>query len=216
VSGTPWHNSDGQDPSDEALIAAYVAGGPQAGEAFDRLVDRHAQFVYAVCFRYFGNPADAEDAAQDAFVTVLRRASSYRGSARFSTWLYRVTINACNDIARRRSRRPRAGGVDVTILADLAAADDPLATRELSVELERALARLDPTTRTLVLLHDVQGLPYADIAARLGLPVGTVKSRIHRGHARLASLLQHLSATTGDTGRPDPREPLPPAGPPRR
>lgn len=212
----PWPSTDGQQPSDETLVAAYVRGGPQADAAFDLLVERHERRVYAICFRYFGNPADAEDAAQDTFITVMRRASSYRGAARFSTWLYRVTVNACNDLARRRARRPRAEGADVDALADLAASEDLLAARELSLELERALAQLDPVTRDAIVLHDVHGVPYADVGARLNLPIGTVKSRIHRGHARLAALLRDLSAPRLVAGAPEREEPLPPSEPPRR
>lgn len=171
---------------DGTLVADFLAGDDAA---FDALVARHERRVYAVCFRYFGNAADAEDATQDTFLILLRRASTYAGTAAFSTWLYRVAMNACNDLARRRARRPRGAGVDVEALADRAAAEDPLSGRELGVDLERALAQLDETTRTAILLHDVGGLPYEDVAARLEIPVGTVKSRIHRGHARLAGVL---------------------------
>lgn len=190
-----------RDRSDAALVTAFLAGDEAA---FDILVERHSPRVYAVCLRYFGNTADAEDALQDTFVTLLRRAQTYRGTAAFSTWLHRVATNACHDLSRRRARRPRSTGDDVERLAELAAPDDPLAARELGLELERALAVLDATTRAAVVLHDVQGLPYADIATRLDLPVGTVKSRIHRGHGRLADVLAHL------------REPVGPAEPPRQ
>jgi len=187
------------DRADAELVAAFLDGDPAA---FDRLVVRHSPRVYAVCLRYFGNAADAEDALQDTFVTLLRRAETFRGTAAFSTWLHRVAMNACHDLSRRRARRPRSTGDDVERLAEMAAPDDPLAALELGLELERALSVLDETTRAAVVLHDVAGLPYADIAARLDLPVGTVKSRIHRGHGRLADTLAHL------------REPVGPAEPP--
>lgn len=182
--------SRGQDPderTDGALVSAFLAGD---GSAFDVLVGRHERRVYAICYRYFANPADAEDATQDTFVILLRRASTYAGTAAFSTWLYRVAMNACNDLARRRARRPRVTSAGVDALAELPDDDDPLGDRELGVDLSRALARLDATTRDAIVLHDVQGLPYEDIATRLGLPIGTVKSRIHRGHARLADALR--------------------------
>ncbi len=153
---------------------------------------RYQRRVFGICLHYFGNAADAEDAAQDAFVAVLRRASTFTGAASFSTWMYRVATNACNDLARKRSRRPQSAGDDVERLQDTASADDLIGRRELGVELEQALATLDPEFRDVIVLHDVVGLPHAEIAARLDVPVGTVKSRIHRGHARLASALQHL------------------------
>lgn len=148
--------------------------------------------MFGICLQYFGNAEDAEDAAQEAFVALLRRGSTFSGTAAFSTWMYRVTTNACNDLARRRARRPRSTGDDVTQLADTAAVDDLLANRELGVELEAALADLEPDTRAVIVLHDVVGLPYADIAERMGIAVGTVKSRIHRAHGVLAGRLVHL------------------------
>jgi RNA polymerase sigma-70 factor, ECF subfamily len=175
-------------PSDKVLLTAFVDGDQ---DAFDQLVDRHARRVYAICLRYFGNPADAEDAAQEAFLTLYRRAGTFTGAARFSTWMYRVATNVCNDLARKRGRRPQAANQNVADLA-LNPAADLLANRELGMDLEAALAALDPEYRELILLHDVGGFGYADIAVHLGVPVGTVKSRIHRGHARLAATLRHL------------------------
>jgi RNA polymerase sigma-70 factor, ECF subfamily len=194
-------NGDRQSGRDDAaLVADFLAGDEQA---FDALVARHERRVYAICYRYFGNTSDAEDATQDTFLTLLRRASTYAGTAAFSTWLYRVATNACNDLARRRARRPRSAGTDVERLADWAAAGDPLGDRELGVDLERALATLEPATRTAIILHDVRGLPYEEIATQLDLPVGTVKSRIHRGHARLAETLAgHRAAEPSGPARP--------------
>jgi RNA polymerase sigma-70 factor, ECF subfamily len=160
--------------------------------AFDMLVRRYRRRVFGICLQYFGDPRDAEDATQDAFIALLRRASTFAGTAAFSTWMYRVAINACNDLARKRARRPRSSAEDPAALADVATLDDVLANRELGVELEAALRRLDPIYREAVVLHDVIGLPQAEIADRTGVAVGTVKSRIHRGHAQLASALTHL------------------------
>lgn len=187
-------------PSDEELVAAYVAGDLRA---FDEIVTRYERRVFAICLRYFGNPTDAEDAAQEAFVTLLRRAETFSGAAKFSTWMYRVTVNTCNDIARRRGRRPQAAADDIETLADaLPPADDALANRELGMELEQALSVLDPQTREAIVLHDVQGVPYADIAAAWGVAVGTVKSRIHRGHARLAAMLSGMTEPSAPSGPP--------------
>ena len=163
---------------------------------------RYRKRVFGICMAYFGNAGDAEDATQETFVALLRSAGTFSGTAAFSTWMYRVATNACNDIARKRARRPRPSTVEVEDLANTAGIEDVLATRELGLELETALQRLDPEHREVIVFHDVLGLPYADIAERLGLAVGTVKSRIHRGHARLAAALVHL------------REPNPSSAPP--
>ena len=199
---------DQEDPAaDERLLAAFLDGDQRA---FDELVSRYQRRVYGICLRYFGNPSDAEDAAQDAFVAVYRRAASFSGTAAFSTWMYRVATNACHDLARKRARRPKSAGVDVERLADsVTAAEtaDASVTAELDDDLRAALEALDPDTRDAVILHDVRGVPYADIAARSGVAVGTVKSRIHRGHARMAAALaESRAAPVGEAGRePHPR-----------
>ena len=184
-------------------MAAYV-GGDEA--ALDELVRRYRRRVFGICMAYFGNASDAEDAAQEAFVALVRKASTFTGAAAFSTWMYRVSTNACNDLARKRSRRPRSSSDGVETLAEQASVDDLLGNRELGIELEAALAQLDPEYREVIVLHDVAGLPYADIGERLGLATGTVKSRIHRGHARLAAALTHLrepnSPIAPPTGQP--------------
>lgn len=201
--------------TDEALVAAFVGGDDRA---FDTLVARYERRVYGICYRYFGDAADAEDAMQDTFVTLLRRAQTYSGSAAFSTWLYRVATNACNDLARKRSRRPRtvplAGDADdgdtpavAEPAGDAHAVEDVLANRELGMELTAALSELDAEQREAVVLHDMYGVPYHEIAARTDVAVGTVKSRIHRAHARLAAAL-------GRADEPPAREPSRPSRPP--
>lgn len=181
--------------ADEVLVARWVA---QDHDAFDELVRRYTKRVYGICFRYFGDRSEAEDAAQDAFVSLMRRASTFQGTASFSTWMYRVAVNACNDLARKRGRRPRNAGVEVADMAnDLPSTEDIIGQRELGMVLEQALTQLDPETREAIVLHDVQGVPYHDIAERLGMAVGTVKSRIHRGHARLAVLLTDVESAEG-------------------
>jgi RNA polymerase sigma-70 factor (ECF subfamily) len=87
-------------PSDEALLAAHLRGDPRA---FGELVARHERRIYGLCLRILGNREDAEDAAQEAFLAALRKASSFRRAAAFSTWLYRIAVNAATDQARRRA-----------------------------------------------------------------------------------------------------------------
>jgi len=177
--------------ADLELVARAQAGDDTA---FDAIVERHADHVYAICLRYFRNPHDAEDAFQAAFLACHRGLKSFGGRAALSTWLYRVATNACHDLARRRARQPRTvpldddrGGARPEV-ADLAAVDQ-LAAAELRPDLRDALQQLEVDQRHAVVLRDVVGASYADIAAAQGVAVGTAKSRVHRGHARLAELL---------------------------
>jgi RNA polymerase sigma-70 factor, ECF subfamily len=172
--------------TDEDLVAGWVGGDRSA---FDELVRRYERRVYAICYRYFGNASDAEDAAQDAFIALLRRAGTFTGASSFSTWMYRVATNACNDLARKRARRPQPAAGGMERLAETASPDDALAARELGLELADALAQLEAEQREAVVLHDIVGLTHAEIAARQGVAVGTAKSRVHRAHGRLADLL---------------------------
>lgn len=152
-----------------------------------------------------GNDADADDAAQEALLALVRGLRSYDGRAAFSTWSHRVVVNACLDELRRRSRRPRpvddpdarspgvagerAGGPTPTGPG----IDDTVSDR---LDLDAALMALAPELRAAVVLRDVGGHDYAAIAAILGVPIGTVRSRLSRGRARLARLI--------DAGNPSP------------
>lgn len=174
------------DAPDDHLLAAWAEQGDRA--ALDALVRRHEQRVYGLCLRYFRDPVLAQDAMQETFLLLVRRAGTFRGGARVSTWLHRVTINACHDLARKRARRPE----DPTELREHPAPpaiEDPLAHRELTLELREALAELDVESRRMVVLRDALGYSYAEVADDCGVPVGTVKSRVHRAHARLALVL---------------------------
>ncbi len=209
------------DRTDEELLAAFRDGDRHA---FDELVSRYSRRVWAIGYRYFGNAEDAEDAAQDAFVALLRRGSTFTGASSFSTWMFRVATNACNDLARKRARRPRRDGSDVELLGEHSGADrtaalvtgveEQLAQVTLGPELVAALRTLDPDSCEAVVLHDVYGVPYAEIAERSGVAVGTVKSRIHRGHSKLAEVLRaRSSGSEADAGEPSP-PPRPPTSSP--
>jgi RNA polymerase sigma-70 factor, ECF subfamily len=179
--------------SDEELLAATRQPGERE-RAFATLVDRFERRVYAICYRYFGNAADAEDATQETFVTVLARADRFRGESALSTWLYRVTVNTCHDLARRRARRPQTPVEDVVAASDGALRHaeigwepgDPAEAREVEAAVQRALLNLDDVSRVLVVLVALEELSYAEAAEIVGVPVGTAKSRVHRARARLA------------------------------
>jgi RNA polymerase sigma-70 factor (ECF subfamily) len=173
----------GDDPRSDEELAADAARGESA--ALDALLARHLDRVFAVCRRVLSNPEDALDAAQEALIAVSRRIDRYDGTARFTTWLYRVATNAAIDEARRRGRRP----TPVEVLperAGVSGIDDDVVER---LDVDAALATLRPEFRAAVALRDLAGLDYAEIAAVLDLPAGTVRSRIARGRAALADRL---------------------------
>jgi RNA polymerase sigma-70 factor, ECF subfamily len=189
--------------SDEALVEAAQAGDDRA---LDALLRRHHDRVYAVCRRLAGNDADALDATQEALLTVVRRLDRYDGRAAFTTWLYRVTTNACLDELRRRTRRP-VPTADEDLVADLPSTgpsvDGAVAAR---IDVDDALGQLAIEFRAPVVLRDLCGLDYAEIADVLDLPPGTVRSRIARGRAALAHLLAGNPAPSGPRPRADTHE----------
>ena len=181
------------DQQDRAWLAAHVEGDP---EAFGRLFTRHRERLWALALRTLGEREEAADALQDAMLSAHRSAASYRGDAKVTTWLHRIVVNACLDRVRRRTARPtvplpegEAGQPRET--------RDALAERETAIEVEAALAMLPDEQRIAIVLVDVHGMPVDDVAAVLGVPSGTVKSRCSRGRARLALALGHLRNRPG-------------------
>ncbi len=193
-------------PSDEALLAAHLRGDPRA---FGELVARHERRIYGLCLRILGNREDAEDATQEAFLAALRKAASFRRAAAFSTWLYRIAVNAATDQARRRGRArlaaldPEDAGLAVAPGGELG---EVVAS---AVAVQTALAQVPEEFRVAVVLCDLYRVPYADAAQILEVPVGTVKSRVFRGRLALAEQLGGASPDA-EPARP----PLRVAGPP--
>lgn len=172
--------------SDEALIRAFVAHKDMA--ALEVLLLRHEARVFGMAHRILGNRTDAADATQDVFLTVLRRAGQFRHESAFTTWLFRLTTNACHDMGRRRGRTP----VPIDTLDQEAgrlwgsgAHPDP----DARIELEQALQKLVPDQRAAVVMRDLYAMSYQEIGRATGSRVGTVKSRIARGRLRLAEIL---------------------------
>ena len=162
-------------------------------EAFGCLVRAYEKRVFALTRRLCVDPSDAEEAAQDAFLAVWQGLPSFRGEARFSTWLYRLTVNACTDILRRRQRRSgRDEPLDrAEALPDLAPSPQEAAERkELRSAIEAGLRQLPEEYRTALVLREIQQLSYEEIAQTTGAKSGTIKSRISRGRGLLRKFLQ--------------------------
>jgi RNA polymerase sigma-70 factor (ECF subfamily) len=179
---------------DQAALVASAIGGDRG--AMDRLLRIHYDRMYAVCRRITGNDADAADAAQEAMISVVRSLPRFDGRSSFATWVYRIATNASLDELRRRRRRPaladRDAGRDDD--RDTGTADPHAATRVEAIAdrmaIDAALADLSDDFRVPIVLRDVADFDYAEIADTLGIPVGTVKSRIARGRGALAQLLR--------------------------
>ncbi|MDQ3757223.1 MAG: RNA polymerase sigma factor [Actinomycetota bacterium] len=159
--------------------------------SLDTLLRRNYPSVYALCRRMTGNDADAADAAQDALVAMVRGLSRFDGRSRFSTWAYRVTTNVCLDELRRRRRRPEPH--DDASLARTAPSPGIEGAVVDRVDIDAALRSLPPDFRAAVVLRDLCGLDYEEIGTVLGIPAGTVRSRISRGRAAVADRLGNPS-----------------------
>ena len=178
--------------ADEHVLATYVdASRPRSDReaAFHELMRRYHRRVFAVCFRVLDDRSDAEDATQETFVKLARKAASFRGDAKLSTWLYRIARNVCTDHVRYDARRPTTPVDDLTTIGNEPVVDDVIAGRETALSVQAALAHLDDRSRQLLLLVAVDGLSYAEAAEVADLPVGTVKSRISRARVQLGALL---------------------------
>lgn len=165
--------------------------------ALDRVLRVHYDRMYAVCRRLTGNDADAADACQEALISIVRNIGKFDGRSQFGTWTYRVAVNASLDELRRRRRRARPDDRIVEARSD---EPDPTPDPSISIgdrmALDAALATLTPEFRAAVVLRDVAGLDYAEIAEALEIPAGTVRSRIARGRAALAAVLRSPDAGT--------------------
>jgi len=181
-SGPPAGAGAGE-RSDAELIDRFLAGD---SAAFTALVHRHERRVYNLAFRMLGREEDAKDATQEAFLSALRKLSTFRGQAAFTTWLHRVTVNACYDLLRRRRREPVPSDPQEQPGPPEA---DPAASVSSAVDVQRALLGVPEEFRSVLVMRDALDMAYDDIADVLGIPTGTVKSRLHRGRVALARLL---------------------------
>ena len=155
--------------------------------ALDSLLRRHYDRLYALCRRMTGDRADAADACQEAMIAIVRGLPAFDGRSAFGTWAYRVATNACLDELRRRRRRPEPGLPEGS--AEVASPLDQVEASTTRVDLDKALQSLPADFRAAVVLRDLCGLSYEEIAEALVIPPGTVRSRIARGRSALAPLL---------------------------
>ncbi|MBC7247495.1 MAG: sigma-70 family RNA polymerase sigma factor [Actinobacteria bacterium] len=181
---------------DEELVRAFLEGDR---EAFEELVRRYHPVVLNMACRLLGNRDDAADVCQEVFILLLRKLGSFRGEAKFSTWLYRVSLNACHDHARRARRHvslSESPGEDMPemeqLLPDegLEGPEESMEREEVRRKVQEAIRRLPPKFKEVIYLHDISGCNYKEVAEILDINLGTVKSRLNRARARLAGELE--------------------------
>jgi RNA polymerase sigma-70 factor, ECF subfamily len=167
--------------------------------AFDVLMQMYEKKVYSLCYRMARDPDDAADLAQEAFLKVYRALPSFKGQSLFSTWLFRIVTNTCLDERRRRSSRPSTVSLDKPLETEegemtLTLPDnspDPLTSAvesELQAEIKHLLTMLPAEQRLVLVMRDLEGYSYMEIAESLNLTMGTVKSRLNRARSRLRDL----------------------------
>ena len=177
--------------SDERLLIKAAAGGDSA--AFEQLMRRHEGKMYAVALRMCASREDAQDCMQEAMIRAYRAIENFRFQSSFATWIYRITMNTCLDELRRRKVR-QAASLDALLDSGWAptGGDSPeghALSSERRRELEKAIHSLPEDMRAAIILRDIQGFSYDEIAKILSVNVGTIKSRISRGREKLREIL---------------------------
>lgn len=178
--------------AEEAIFIRRAQNGDSA--ALEKLLLAYEKKVYNIAYRLMGSDADAADMAQESLIKIYRGVKSFKGQASFSSWVYRLTVNTCMDGLRKRKRAPVS--LDYTMESGVPFEDTAAETPEthaLSIErsedIQKAINMLSFEHKTVVVMRDITGLSYEEIADALQISVGTVKSRINRGRQRLKELL---------------------------
>jgi RNA polymerase sigma-70 factor (ECF subfamily) len=185
--------------TDEELVARAKAGDL---DCFNQLVSRWERPIYALAYRTLGREEEARDVVQEAFLRAYRGLKGFKGEAKFSSWLYRITLNLCRDWSRRERRAPIVQvpeGTDPMDLADehvqpTESVEDLVARREMSAAVAKAMAELPEEQRTAILLKEYHGLTFQEIAGMLDCPLSTVKTRLYQGLSVLRRRLERRQA----------------------
>src|SRR5688572_31018299 len=187
--------------SDEELVALSQGGDL---DSFNQLVLRWERPIYALAYRVIGREEEARDVAQETFLRAFRALKGFKGQAKFSSWLYRITLNLCRDWIRREKRTPVAvapEGVDLVELAGEASPsesiEDLVARKEISAAVARIMAELPDEQRTAILLKEYHGLTFQEIADMQDCPLSTVKTRLYQGLTVLRRQLERSGVSGG-------------------
>ncbi|GKS64734.1 RNA polymerase sigma factor [Nitrospira sp.] len=187
-------------PDDAQLVARSLK---HDHEAFGQLIERHASTIVSLAYRMVGNRAEAEDLAQEAFLTAFKALSTFRADSKFSTWLYRIGVNKCKDWLR--AKRPGKGPADLdvdealdSLVAEMRTPERLLSQQQVATQLEDAIARLPPLYREAFVMKHVEGLRYEEMEEILGVSSDTLKMRVYKGRLQLSRDLVALRPTGED------------------
>ncbi len=187
--------------TDEELVSRSMGGDP---ESFNQLIRRWERPIYALAYRTIGREDDARDVVQETFLRAFRGLSGFKGQAKFSSWLYRITLNLCRDWMRRQRRTPviaTPDGVDLVELAGesetVESADAAVVRKDLSRAVARAMTALPEEQRAAIVLKEYHDLTFQEIADLLGCPLSTVKTRLYQGLAVLRKELERSGIHSG-------------------
>jgi RNA polymerase sigma-70 factor (ECF subfamily) len=185
--------------TDEELVARSMGGDL---DSFNQLVLRWERPIYALAYRVIGREEDARDVCQETFLRAFRALGGFKGQAKFSSWLYRITLNLCRDWIRRERRQPLAltpEGVDLVELAgeaeDTESIEELVARKEIGAAVAKAMALLPEEQRTAIVLKEYHGLTFQEIADMLDCPLSTVKTRLYQGLTVLRRQLERSNVT---------------------
>ena len=192
--------------TDEELVARATAGDQ---DSFNQLVARWERPIYALAYRTLGREEEARDVVQEAFLRAYRGLKGFKGEAKFSSWLYRITLNLCRDWIRRERRAPIVQvpeGVDPVDLADAQVSpsesvEDLVGRREMSQAVAKAMAELPEEQRVAIMLKEYHGLTFQEIADQLDCPLSTVKTRLYQGLSVLRRRLERQQSETATLRR---------------
>jgi RNA polymerase sigma-70 factor (ECF subfamily) len=192
-------------PSDEELVSRSMGGDL---DSFNQLVLRWERPIYALAYRVIGREEDARDVAQETFLRAFRALSGFKGQAKFSSWLYRITLNLCRDWIRKERRTPVSQapeGIDIIELAGEATPNETIEQRvgrgQLSRAVSRAMASLPEEQRTAIILKEYHGLTFQEIADMLGCPLSTVKTRLYQGLSVVRKQLEQAGVRPDALGK---------------
>ena len=206
LSSVAAGKGDLTDPKQKVTEAEAIERAKLGDEAaFETLYQLHKRRVYSLCLRMVSNPSQAEDLAQEAFLQLFRKISTFRGESAFSTWLHRMTVNVVLMQLRKK-------GLPVVSLEETLEADDEAPRKEFGatdaklsgsverLQLQRAIEKLPPGYKTVFVLHDVEGFEHNEIADMVGCSIGNSKSQLHKARLKLREHLKFMRAEKAKTG----------------